>query len=277
MERNGSSSANGLRRANRTGNSVGAPGILPVIHKMRMMVRSKGWYSENVSSRPFADGGCFLSFLLFLVPVGLSEVLGWVESRKESVPKTVATQEQVHVYEHYVPEAEEALAGARIGDPQAEKENIIRLYKKIYYDDSFELRETSDEHHWVRDRSSHIPEEFTIPDNCEWIDAMYASSKDEKAEDVIICMALKEYGLEKYGFDVYEYDEEQGAYLAEKVTYLSNSSDWNGSPERRIAFPYVYHDVLYMHVNEYEIGYEGEKYLTILVQTKEYSKRSQRI
>lgn len=211
-------------------------------------------------------GFIVLPFLLVLVPVGLSCFLGWMESRKESSPEIAVSQEQVHVYEHYVPEAEEAFAGARIGDPQAEKENIIRLYNKIYNDDEFEIQDIADEHHLLLDRSNYIPEEFTIPDNCKWICALCALSIDGETEDVIICAALKEYGFEKDGFAVYEYDEDQGAYLAEKITYLSN---WNGNPEGEIVFPYVYQDVLYMRVNEYKSRYEGQKYLTIIAQTKE--------
>ena len=153
---------------------------------------------------------------------------------------------------------EEKMEGASLGDSYVVSENIIGLYRGGA-DENTVMGEWSEQHMLV-DVRNYVPDKLKLPRVWEFVGSIYVKSRDEVADEVVLCMPLQEFDLEDGAFTVYTYEGESQGYVAQKMNYPGSNTG--------VEFPYIYHNVLYMQMQEYEKNYEGTRHVTVILRTK---------
>ena len=147
--------------------------------------------------------------------------------------------------------------GAGLGAPDVAFENIIGLYQSGA-DEQTVTGELS-EHHMVIDVRQYVPDRLKLPRVWEFVGSVYVKSRDEVADEVVLCMPLQEFGLKDGEISIYTYEEESREYILREIDHPESNEGAD--------FPYIYDNVLYMQMQEYPEDYEGIRLVTVILRT----------
>ena len=179
-------------------------------------------------------GVCYIGLVFIL------HIPGNSDKYAENIPKITLNSVKYDI-PHIRLTAEEKLDGARIGDPDVTSENIIGLY----YNKSYNMIEGDDyTHHMVLDANVYVPQNLELPQTWELVGSVFVRSRDEMADEVVLCMPLQEFDLRDGEVALYVYDEVKQKYVSQTI-YHSKSK------LQMTEFPYIYNNVLYMQMREY--------------------------
>lgn len=156
--------------------------------------------------------------------------------------KKDTTDNRKEPQKHIYLTAEEKLKGAKIGDPYVSSENIIGLYLIKGYD---RIEGDNNSYHNVDSEKKYVPNQSKLPQSGELVGCIFVKSKDGTADDVVLCMPLQEFELVDGEFVLYQYDAATQAYMEKKISHPESIA-------LLADFPYIYNDVLYMRMREYE-------------------------
>lgn len=181
-----------------------------------------------------AIGVCYIGLIVIL------HIPGDSDKYAENIPRITSDKAKNNT-QHISLTAEEKLDGARIGDPDVTSENIIGLY----YNKSYNMIEGDNyTHHMVSDANGYMPKNLELPQTRELVGSVYVRSRDEAADDVVLCMPLQEFDLTDGEVAVYVYDEVTQKYVSQTIYHCKSKSFMT-------EFPYIYNNVLYMQMREY--------------------------